>query len=174
MKNKDKKKSKKNISLIVGLVGILLVAVILVFALGKIKTTGNIIAKVEIVDNCGYKTIIYNDAHVCWQESVKNGTVGSWDEANNYCGNLVLGNQNDWRLPTLPELKKIRDMNKAELTINKDFFENTMKRHYWTSTIFNTAHSSHWYVHFGVGYQGYTSDIKSGYGVKCVRNNTIY
>jgi hypothetical protein len=38
-----------------------------------------------------------------------NGNDLGWGQANNYCENLNLGGQTDWRLPTLDELKGIYD-----------------------------------------------------------------
>jgi len=43
-----------------------------------------------------------------WQRGT-NGASVSWDDAHEYCETLELAGFDDWRLPTLAELEKLRD-----------------------------------------------------------------
>jgi len=68
-----------------------------------------------------------------WQDDANNGddyqvglwtiqTSKSWTGANQYCENLSLAGQTDWRLPTYEELNTIVDMSReGELKIKSDF-----------------------------------------------------
>lgn len=60
-------------------------------------------------------------------------TTNSWDflvndsNADNFCGH------NDWRLPTVDELKSIVDHSQQDPSIDIDYFPNSMSSHYWSA-----------------------------------------
>ena len=43
-----------------------------------------------------------------------NGSDVNWTAARDYCDNLTLGGQSDWRLPTIDELETVYDRNQSK------------------------------------------------------------
>lgn len=62
------------------------------------------------------------------------GKVLTWDEANKYASKLRLGGYEDWRLPTLEELKSIVDDTKYNPAIIP-IFQNAVSEGYWSSEV---------------------------------------
>lgn len=60
----------------------------------------------------------------------------TWNEANSYCDALVLGDRDNWRLPTYEELDSITEFGRSQNVMNEIFAYQT--GNYWTST----AHGS--------------------------------
>jgi hypothetical protein len=54
-----------------------------------------------------------------------NAADNNWVQANNYCKNLALEGQKDWRLPTIKELETIYDKRQSKLFKSKDPIELT-------------------------------------------------
>ncbi|MEI6126829.1 MAG: DUF1566 domain-containing protein [Pseudomonadota bacterium] len=102
-----------------------------------------------------------------WQKATAPGTY-SWDEAIAYCGALVLGWHDDWRLPTINELASIVDSGGYAPAINATYFPDTRSSNYWSSSelIFDTG--SAWLVDFNYGYMDYSNKTDRNY-VRAVR-----
>jgi len=171
VKKKKSKESKSKISIkkIIGLfvVGVvLLVGLILIFS--YLKTTSDI-REGEVLD-CGGGTAIYLDEKLCWEKSAL-VSAENWKDADEYCESLVLGEKDDWRLPSLIELGSIVEKSFVDISINDTVFDDTLPKHYWTSTRYEFKDNAHWYVHFEIGHQGYAQDFVKNYGVRCVRDN---
>lgn len=73
-----------------------------------------------------------------WQQV---STYGTWEEAVNSCGNLTLGDFDDWRLPTVKELSTLVNISKpndgisyATPAIDTTYFPDTHESSYWTIT----------------------------------------
>ena len=126
------------------------------------------------LDGCGEESVIYKNNELCWQQGIMPGNSKNFEDAKNYCEELVLGNHDNWRLPTLQELESIIDYSFLGLVINKNIFKGTQNIHYWTITSYTGKPGFHWYINFEKGYQGFAPDFKKGYGVRCVRDNTIF
>ena len=76
------------------------------------------------------------DTQTCliWQRVVDTD-LHDWQGASDYCGQLVLAGQSDWRLPTWAELASIADLWKEDPAINGTAFPNTpYDLPYWSST----------------------------------------
>ena len=103
-----------------------------------------------------------------WQDDVSvSSTQKAWQEAIEYCEDLVLDSKSDWRLPNRNELVSIVDRSKYNPAINSAF-ANVSSSLYWSSTTlaYSTGHA--WYVDFNVGAVRY--NLKTGsYYVRCVR-----
>jgi len=94
-----------------------------------------------------------------------------WIEAIEYCENLVLAGENDWRLPSINELSSIVDYSRQEPSLNSMFEYVEFDRFdtYWSSTTFSGYSGNFaWRVYFSYGYQYYGTKAYSGY-VRCVR-----
>ena len=59
----------------------------------------------DYTDN-GDGTVTDNVTGLIWQQGSDSGPL-SWEEAQTYCESLGLGNQGDWRMPSLKELFSI-------------------------------------------------------------------
>jgi hypothetical protein len=116
------------------------------------------------------KQVVYDrNTALMWQddESAKSVTQ-NWQGAIEYCQNLNLGGHNDWRLPSLAELKTIVDKNNNP-TIKSEF-KNTASHGYWSSTPHAYFSNYAWYVYFSYGYE---NDYYKGNNanVMCVRDS---
>ena len=80
----------------------------------------------------------------------------NWHDAMLYCSLLTVDNKNDWRLPTIYELRDIMD-------IENDFATG----YYWSSTE-NTYGNHAW--NMGVSLWNKTSQKDDIYNVRAVRN----
>ena len=90
----------------------------------------------------------------------------NWNEAMKYASSLRLGEFDDWRLPTIEELKSLIDIN-YKPTIDP-IFQNIKPSSYWSSSTDGNHTSVAWYVYFYYGndFWHYKSDY---YFVRCVR-----
>jgi formylglycine-generating enzyme required for sulfatase activity len=118
--------------------------------------------------NCGEGTVIYSG--LCWQSSSNERMKVSWEDASEYCDNLELGDNKDWRLPSEEELNLIVETGNKGLAINETYFPGTFPSHYWTSSAYANKDNMHWYVHFETGYQDFAFDFNEYY-VRCVRDS---
>jgi len=71
--------------------------------------SGDIYAQTGITFiNNGDETITDTVSQLMWQQS-DNGETYNWSSAETYCENLVLGDYDDWGLPTMEELHTLED-----------------------------------------------------------------
>ncbi|MBI5591177.1 MAG: DUF1566 domain-containing protein [Deltaproteobacteria bacterium] len=80
----------------------------------------------------GDGTVTDTSTGLVWQQATANSR--SWEEALSYCATLNLGNNTDWRLPTIRELRSLVDYNRYNPAINMVYFTGTLSSYYWTST----------------------------------------
>ena len=126
----------------------------------------------EAIGSCGSGTTIYLNENLCWQKYAWPDRAENWQDANNYCETLTLADNDNWRLPTKEELISILEEIPGEVDINQEVFKNTETIQYWSSSEYKQG--LHWYVHFENGYQGYSQNFNSNYGVRCVRDIIFY
>ncbi len=161
----------KNILVSVFAMVIIVIALMLIFPQEK---TGSVTNENTKIKDCGAGTTFYSGENLCWQKSAKPEPAINWNDANNYCDNLELGKKDDWRLPTIEELKSIVKENAPEeVTIDETFFTDTKLNYYWTSTDYPKTKGTHWYVYFKTGYEGIAQDFKKNYDVRCVRETGL-
>lgn len=124
-------------------------------------------AMASFVDN-GDGTVTDNTTGLMWQQATQ-GPI-TWDAAVTYCDTLTLASQDDWRQPTLDELKSLVDDTKTSPSIDTVFFPGTKLTHYWSSTTHFLSNSM-WVMNFNIG-EAYFDEKSNDYYVRAVRDPT--
>ena len=78
-------------------------------------------------------TVTDTSTGLTWQQATAPGTY-TWEQALDYCEDLNLGSNSDWRLPTIKELDSIVDMTRCFPAIRTTVFPDTTASIYWSST----------------------------------------
>jgi hypothetical protein len=87
----------------------------------------------SFADN-GDGTVTDKTTGLIWQKQ-DDGIPRNWKAAVGYCDDLSLGGHDDWRLPSKKELISIIDYGRTDPAINADYFPDTKRGWYWTSTL---------------------------------------
>ncbi len=121
-----------------------------------------------------------NVTGLIWENKTTDGSIHdadkrySWHDARNVFISQLnaskFGGYDDWRLPSMEELRSIMDYGQ-EQRINAEYFPNTRSEFYWSSSSYYWSSSGvvkssslAWRSNFGGGYNDNYSDVKS-----CVR-----
>jgi hypothetical protein len=103
-----------------------------------------------------------------WQRGVAGGMF-DWRRASEYCGCLVLGGHDDWRLPTRIELVTLVDFTRQDPAIDGKAFPDTPFEWFWTSSrLAGSDPPAAWYLGFFDGDTHHAS-LDTSYRVRCVR-----
>ena len=87
----------------------------------------------ELRDN-GNGTVTDNFSKLMWIQVVSPET-SEWEEALQYCENLVFAGHDDWKLPSNKEQVSMVDYRKMKPALDEMFFPNTdYKAYYWSRT----------------------------------------
>ncbi len=111
------------------------------------------------------KIVIDNITGLIWQDN--ESLSKDWNNANEYCNNLTLGDYNDWRLPSRVELNSIVNYGRDAIAIDSKF-QNISASNYWSRTTLASDSDYLWNINFQDGYQYFNT---KGYSlmVRCVR-----
>jgi hypothetical protein len=95
------------------------------------------------------------------------------DTAFLYCSTLTLGGYDDWRMPTVEELRDIVEYGKHRPAINEIFKSmpdnlSWTSRFFWSSTTVSGANTAAWPVEFDSGYIRYRTK-NMPHHIRCVR-----
>jgi hypothetical protein len=102
-----------------------------------------------------------------WQRVVS-GFLVNWGPAKSLCEDLVLGGWDDWRLPTVVELRSIVDHTRGNPAINSDAFPNAAAGVYWSASPPAYGNTVAWCVAIGYGYSS-LNNVNNFARVRCVR-----
>jgi len=107
-----------------------------------------------------------------WQDSYSdnnnNVKYTTWKNGINYCENLNLNGQRDWRLPNIVELTSLVDDRIHNPVINA-VFQNTSLNDYWSSTTNSNINDYAKVLSFQSGSMGNYSKSYTHY-IRCVRD----
>ncbi len=121
----------------------------------------------------GNGTVMDHSTKLMWQKDTARDDIGdyepmTWIEALEYCENLSLGGYEDWRLPTVKELRSLVDYEKYNPAVNTAFFPNTPLGKYWSATTNVNDPITAWGISFTSG-DVVRSDKSTLYYVRAVR-----
>jgi len=123
--------------------------------------------------NNGDGTISDRVTGLQWQQS--DGGERSWDAAQSYCDSLVFAGHDDWRMPRLPELFSINQLNNVNPALDSSFTRTTAE-YWWSTTLRADDTARAWATNAGGGAGPHPkSETISGGGtkrfhVRCVRD----
>ena len=112
-------------------------------------------------------TVVDNVTGLEWQRNTMDSRL-DWDNAVRYCANLELGDEVDWRLPTVKELFTIMDLQRYDPAIDPTF--GALDGWYWTGTELAENTQRAWFVDSYDGSVFHFFTYQSAY-VRCVRSD---
>ena len=130
----------------------------------------------QYIEDCKFKrddtkeVVIDIKTNLMWQDNGDGNHDMTWQEAFRYAKKLnreKFAGFDDWRVPTIEELKTIVDYDRYNPAIRKEF-KNVVSGYYWSSTTDASDSSGAWYVDFNGGGDGWYRKSASNY-VRCVR-----
>lgn len=116
------------------------------------------------------EVVVDHKSHLMWQDNADAKSIKkNWESSAEYCHNLSLAQQQDWRLPTKDELLSIVDTKRSNPAIYSAF-ENVMSDYYWSSSNNINYNDFAWNVTFYFGIENNNYKDKNYY-IRCVRDN---
>ncbi|MGD9972819.1 MAG: DUF1566 domain-containing protein [Desulfatirhabdiaceae bacterium] len=94
----------------------------------------------------GDGTVTDSTSGLMWQQTTQ--TAATWKDALAVCGNLNLGVQTDWRLPTIKELAHLTPLSRSSPAINTYYFPDTVSNNYWSGTTRLESTREAWCINF--------------------------
>lgn len=116
------------------------------------------------------EVVIDNKSNLMWQDNADVKSIKkNWESSAEYCQNLSLAQQQDWRLPTKDELLLIVDHKRSNPAIYTEF-KNVASDYYWSSSSNINYSDFAWNVTFYFGIENNNYKDKNYY-IRCVRDN---
>jgi hypothetical protein len=128
------------------------------------KASSKQVAIVRFQDN-GDGTVTDNKMNRIWQKD-DDGSKRNWSDAQAYCENLVLGEHNDWVVPSIEELLSIADFSRIFPGLDPVFGWHSGE--YWTRTSRMDVATMAWVVFSDCG-TIYGAPKQYSFYVRCVR-----
>ncbi len=117
-------------------------------------------------------TVTDTETGLIWQLDDDNISFKkNWGDALSYCKGIDHADYDDWRLPTLEELRSIVDYGNSEPAIYIDYFskDSTQSGFYWSATTKVKQMGYAWSVNFIIGESSSGTKKTSTNYVRCVR-----
>ncbi len=93
-------------------------------------------------------TVTHHKTGLVWQE-VDDSQLRNWEDANQYCKDLTLDGNSNWRLPSIDELEAIIDYSRVDPAISGSFGAQTAI--YWSGSSYFEDPLYAWSVNFAHG-----------------------
>lgn len=120
-------------------------------------------------------SILDNETGLLWQKTADDN-LKNYSDSERYCADLSLGNNTDWRVPTINELLTLSDDSLTQPTENEGFtpIENMTTIGYWSSTP-NVGEPSYvWYLALQQWFHSYYYHVDSpGPAIRCVQGSEL-
>jgi hypothetical protein len=124
----------------------------------------------EMAPTCAPETTTDATTDLTWQ--VRASEELDQATASTYCGSLVLGSHDDWRLPTIRELITLLDYSVPYYGLDRDVFPTDAGNwFYWSSTPIHST-SNYWISHSG-GWGGSEPQLVTVRHARCVRGAAL-
>jgi len=153
---------------------------------GQVKSyniDGNIVTDGSIKDDGYYQAgkarsygrsgdiVIDNATGLEWQDDET--VQRKWENngkfpAVTYCNMSTLGDQRDWRVPSIDELLTLSDASHYNPSVTEGIFSHISSSDYWSSATYAGNISSAWGMSFDLGYSTSYYKTNDNY-VRCVR-----
>jgi len=114
-------------------------------------------------------TVFDIQTKLTWQKNM-NSEKYSWKDGKEFCNQLKLAGETDWRLPTTIELLSLVDYGKPNygLAIDAGAFPKTPSADFWSAVAHQSNSFDAWFVSFENGYSD-TGKMVNPIYVRCVR-----
>ncbi|WP_139786637.1 DUF1566 domain-containing protein, partial [Desulfamplus magnetovallimortis] len=123
------------------------------------------------VDN-GDGTVSDEVTGLMWQQ-IDDGITRNWEDACQACEDLELAGYDDWRTPSVEELRSIVDYTMYNQSVSDGVFNNVKSNYYWSSSTHAVYVDHAWHVYFHDGRVGYRLKTSVSY-VRCVRSGSYW
>ena len=142
---------------------------------------GDTLPAASYTDNSNGK-VTDNVTGLMWEQKTDDGgsrdkdDTYTWKDALAYCENLLLGENDDWRLPNIKEQERLVDLESSNPSIDTTYFSNTNNGLYWSGTTCSGCHKMKAFaIDFTDGelYYGnkFRDDVYYENYVRCVRTS---
>ncbi len=116
------------------------------------------------------QTIYDKTTALLWQDTKDNKKLSlTYSKAQDYCSKLVIGENSNFRIPSMNELQTIIDYKNYDPAIVKGF-EHVSNEAYWTTTPFVNDQKVVWLIHFKKG-ERYVKDMHYDRYIRCVQSS---
>ena len=134
-------------------------------------TSSRAAALSEHLSNNGDGSVTDNATGLVWQQTGAGSTM-TWEEALAYAETLSLGGHDDWRLPSIQELRSLSDDRFLRPSVDRRYFPGMQSSPYWSSTSQVNRPTRAWNVDFDSGLVSY-EEKSSRQFVRCVRGGAL-
>ena len=115
---------------------------------------------------------VFNDEEtgLMWQDNPASKHLKkNWDDSITFCKKLQLSGHDDWRLPSVKELKYLVSKNPRDGGIKKGFVYLGDSGYYWSTDAHEDSDSFAWMFNFKRGYE-YSNYKSYERHIRCVRD----